>query len=127
MTFRNLELTDHGTAVSGTTRLGRVVTITLRSDGGRRRFEVAVSPMPGLEADDFNETAAEIELRRVMDEADAISEKLASIFGDDLSGTPDVELLRGAASVLDCRDVEPELVEALIGLAGGTELRAPGL
>lgn len=115
MTFRSIEISDAGPSVRGTTKIGREAAITLCLAGGATRFDVSVSPIDGT----IDERSADIELGRAIADADAISHRLAAVFGTgDLSGRfSDAELLRGAASLLDGREVEPELIEALLAYA----------
>lgn len=129
MTFKTLEITEQGPAIAGTTRLGREVSVTLLGEGADRKFNVAVAALGGYEEFDIDGSAAEAELRWVMEETAAIEARLRERFGDDLSEIEDQELLRGAASLLDRRDVEPELIETLMELAQTERLRmqAPAL
>jgi len=112
MPFDTIQQTERGPCVKGTTQSGRKAEITLVDDGRGLRFEAAVLPMDGHEQ--MGDRAIDIELARVIAEQDSIIERLSPFTGD---GTEPRESLRAAASLLDRREVEPELIEALLGLA----------
>lgn len=112
MPFDSIQQTERGLCVRGTTQSGRKAELILIEDGRGTRFDAVVHPMDGHEQ--MGDRAIDIELARVIAEQDSIIERLSPFTGD---GTDPRESLRAAASLLDRREVEPELIEALLGLA----------
>lgn len=112
MSFETIQHTERGFCVKGTTQFGRKVALTLIDNGENTRFETSVFPIEGY--DQLGDRAIDIELSRVMAEQDAITARLAPVCG---AAEDTREILRAAASILDRREVEPELIAMLVDLA----------
>lgn len=112
MSFETIQITERGPCVKGITSTGRRIELTLVGGGEQPRFEAVVHPFAGH--DQMGDRAIDIELSRVMEEEDAISVRLGPLLA---AGGGETELLRAAASILDRREVEPELIEALLDAA----------
>lgn len=117
-----IEITEDGTAVTGTTRQGRRARVALTMSGDSVRFDVSVDPLPGIPED--NERAVDLEVSRVTAEHDAILRRLEERFGDDLAGFTETELLAGAASAIGRTELSTSDIERMTANIGHAAFRA---
>lgn len=109
MAVENINKTDEGYELIGTTNLGRPVKIEIQF-GDVRKVDVSVEPYPGAP---FEEPFAETELHNVMAEHDAIHARISSIFEMTAADTQDEELLAAIATVISRQKISQEVIEEL--------------
>ncbi len=109
MAVQNINKTDEGYVLIGTTNLGRPVQIELQL-GDVRKVDVSVEPYPGVP---FEEPFAETELHNVMAEHDAIHARISATFEMMPADAQDEELLAAIATVISRQKISQEVIEEL--------------